>query len=71
MIRLTASAAAAYTGSLQLTDGHLPRASVARGLMFAGALSNGELYEAQMQGAKPAAPSPTAAVSLISATATA
>jgi len=50
VIQLTASAAAAYTGSLQLTDGHsMTPVSTAGGLMFAGTLGNGELYEAQLQ----------------------
>ena len=50
VIRLSADAAAAYTGSLQLTDGR-PNTSVstAGGLMFAAALANGEAYEAQLQ----------------------
>ncbi|HEY4414645.1 MAG TPA: glycoside hydrolase N-terminal domain-containing protein [Verrucomicrobiae bacterium] len=49
VIQLTASAAAAYTGSLQLSDGHSTTTiSTTYGLMFAGALANGELYEAQL-----------------------
>jgi alpha-L-fucosidase 2 len=48
--RLTASTAAAYTGSLRLTDGHSSATiSTNGGLMFSGALANGELYEAQLQ----------------------
>ncbi len=50
VVRLTASTAAAYTGSIQLVDGHsIAPVSTAGGLMFAGALINGELYEAQLQ----------------------
>ena len=49
-MQLTASAAAAYTGSIQLADGHSNTvSSVTGGLMFSGALANGELYEAQLQ----------------------
>jgi len=50
VVHLTASASASYTGSLQLSDGHSNSvSSVAGGLMFSGALANGELYEAQLQ----------------------
>ena len=50
VVQLTASAAAAYTGSIQLSDGHSTHDdSVTGGLMFSGALANGELYEAQLQ----------------------
>ena len=49
-VQLTAGATAAYTGSIQLADGHSNTvSSVAGGLMFSGALANGELYEAQLQ----------------------
>jgi alpha-L-fucosidase 2 len=48
-IQLTASANAAYTGSLQLNDAHgTTTTSTANGLMFSGALANGEQYEAQL-----------------------
>jgi alpha-L-fucosidase 2 len=51
VVQLTASAAAAYTGSLTLTDGHsFATTTTAGGLMFSGALSNGERYEAQLAG---------------------
>ncbi len=50
VVQLTASAPSAYTGSIQLIDGHTnTMASTAGGLMFNGALYNGELYEAQLQ----------------------
>ncbi len=50
VVQLTASAPSAYTGSIQLVDGHSNTvSSVAGGLMFSGSLVNGELYEAQMQ----------------------
>ena len=50
VVQLTASAAAAYTGSIRLADGHsTATASTTGGLMFSGALNNGELYEAQLQ----------------------
>ena len=50
VVQLTASAAAAYTGSIQLADGHSNTvSSVSGGLMFSGTLPNGELYEAQLQ----------------------
>jgi alpha-L-fucosidase 2 len=49
VVQLTASAPAAYTGSLSLADGHsTATTSTTGGLMFAGALSNGEKYEAQL-----------------------
>jgi len=50
VIQLSASAPASYTGSIQLVDGHSNTvSSVTGGLMFSGALHNGELYEAQLQ----------------------
>jgi len=50
LVKLTASAPAAYTGSIQLVDGHsTATVSTSGGLMFSGALANGELYEAQLQ----------------------
>ena len=50
VVQLTASAAAAYTGSIQLSDGHSNTvSSVTGGLMFSGVMVNGELYEAQLQ----------------------
>jgi len=49
VIRLTAGSNAAYTGNIQLVDGHSNTVvSVDGGLMFSGALANGELYEAQL-----------------------
>jgi alpha-L-fucosidase 2 len=49
VLRLTASAPAAYTGSIQLVDGHSTTTSnTASGLMFSGTLANGEKYEAQL-----------------------
>ena len=49
VVQLTASAPAAYTGSIQLVDGHSnTTVSVTSGLMFSGALANGEKYEAQL-----------------------
>ena len=49
VMRLTASASAAYTGNIQLADGHsTATTSTSGGLMFAGALANGEKYEAQV-----------------------
>ena len=48
-MRLTASSNAAYTGSIQLADAHATTtANTAAGLMFSGALANGEQYEAQL-----------------------
>ena len=48
-IQLTASATAAYTGSLRLADAHSATTfNTANGLMFSGALANGERYEAQL-----------------------
>ena len=50
VVRLSASVAGAYTGNIQLADGHATTtASVAGGLVFSGALSNGEKYEAQLR----------------------
>ena len=50
VVQLSASAAGAYTGNIQLADGHsTTTASVAGGLMFSGALPNGEKYEAQLR----------------------
>ena len=49
VVQLTASAPAAYSGSIQLADGHASKTSTtANGLMFSGALANGEEYEAQL-----------------------
>jgi len=48
-LQLTASSSAAYTGSLQLVDAHSTTTTpTASGLMFSGALANGEQYEAQL-----------------------
>ena len=48
-LQLTASSNAAYTGSLQLADAHsTTTTNTADGLMFSGALANGEQYEAQL-----------------------
>jgi len=48
-MQLTASSNAAYTGSLQLADAHSTTTfNTANGLMFSGALANGEQYEAQL-----------------------
>jgi alpha-L-fucosidase 2 len=50
VIQLTANTAAAYTGSIQLVDGHATGTiSTPGGLMFSGVLPNSELYEAQLQ----------------------
>ena len=50
VVELSASVAAAYTGSIQIDDarGNAP-VSTPGGTMFSGVLTNGELYEAQMQ----------------------
>ena len=49
VIQFTASSNAAYTGSIQLTDKHSTATSnTANGMMFSGALANGEQYEAQV-----------------------
>ncbi len=47
-MQLTASSNAAYTGSIQLADAHSTTTNTANGLMFSGALANGEQYEAQL-----------------------
>jgi alpha-L-fucosidase 2 len=48
-LQLTASSNAAYTGSLQLDDAHATTTeNTGNGLMFSGALANGEEYEAQL-----------------------
>jgi autotransporter-associated beta strand protein len=49
VMQLTANTAASYTGSLQLADYRSTTTSnTANGLMFSGALANGEQYEAQL-----------------------
>lgn len=49
VVRMTANAAGAYTGNIQLADGHsTTTVSTTGGLMFSGALANGEQYEAQL-----------------------
>jgi len=47
-MQLSASSSAAYTGSIQLSDAHsTPTTNTANGLIFSGALANGEQYEAR------------------------
>lgn len=49
VIQLTAGASGAYTGNIQLADGHsTTTTSTPTGLRFSGSLANGELYEAQL-----------------------